>query len=255
LPYSKALHAPCEHDYCGECVTHLVESFIRDESLFPLRCCKQPIPITDIDHFISPTLRAEFLKKHDEFSVLSKDRLYCFEPTCSAFLGSTEGLGVSGVVCPACARATCPRCKQAEHIGEDCVVNAATLAVRALGREQGWQICPHCDTMVELSFGCYHMICRCQAQFCYLCAVPWKNCECAQWDEARLIETAKQRMENELGARAVRAMATEARVRYVQRRAEVLRVNHYCERHVWGYRAGGGECQECNHHLERYLLV
>jgi hypothetical protein len=39
---------------------------------------------------------------------------------------------------------------------------------------------------VELSTGCFHMTCRCKAQFCYLCAARWKSCACVQWNERRL---------------------------------------------------------------------
>jgi hypothetical protein len=45
--------------------------------------------------------------------------------------------------------------------------------------------------VVELAQGCYHMTCRCRAEFCYLCSKPWKNCPCPQWDERRLLVEAR----------------------------------------------------------------
>ncbi|KAF8963236.1 hypothetical protein BDZ97DRAFT_1039555 [Flammula alnicola] len=255
LRYHEALHTPCDHCYCSDCVVTLVNLFTRDESLFPLRCCQQPIPITDVVPFVSSTLRKLFEAKHAEFSVLSKDRIYCVSPTCSTFLGSSEGVVGTGVVCPACQRSTCPRCKQAEHVEEDCVVNAATVELRALARREAWQTCPGCHTLVELYVGCYHMTCRCRTQFCYLCAARWKSCQCPQWEENRLLATAQQRVENELGPQAVRRAAPAVLARQVQERVQSLRVNHDCNQHSWTYRRGGGRCEECHYNLPDYLLI
>ena len=233
----------------------LVDHFTKDESLFPLRCCQSPIPVSDVIPFISSALKSLFLAKHAEFSVLSKDRIYCVIPTCSTFLGSSEGLATSAVQCPRCRQSTCPRCKQAAHGEEDCVVNASTIQLRALARQLGWQTCPGCHTLVELQVGCYHMTCRCRTQFCYLCAVPWKGCTCPQWEERRLLETAQLRVENELGAQAFRNTGADALRLRVQERVRTLRQNHDCQQHSWRYRHGGGRCEECHFELPQYLLV
>lgn len=250
-----ALHASCNHYYCRDCVTSLVENFTRDETLFPLRCCKEPIPIAKVDAFITPALRALFLLKHTEFSVLSKDRVYCSSPTCSAFLGSSDGIVEPGIICYACQTSTCPRCKQAEHSGEDCAANTAIVELRAIGRTNGWQTCPGCHALVELSHGCYHMTCRCRAEFCYVCAVPWKNCACAQWDENRLLEAAQQRHVNQHGARGVGGMAPDVWDQGLQELQDVMRNDHECDRHVWKQRPGGGSCEECNWEMRDFLKV
>ncbi|KDR78118.1 hypothetical protein GALMADRAFT_266649 [Galerina marginata CBS 339.88] len=255
IRYTNSLQTPCNHYYCRDCVTSLIEAFTKDESLFPLRCCQEPIPISDVIPFISLNLRKLFETKQTEFSVLSKDRIYCVSPTCSKFLGSSVGITGWSIICPQCSTSTCPRCKQASHEGEDCVVNAATVELRALARREGWQTCPGCHILVELNVGCYHMTCRCRAQFCYLCAVPWKNCQCPQWEEARLVAAAQQRVENEIGARAVRNAVPEVLAEQIRHVAENLRVNHHCERHTWRYRPGGGRCEECNFNLAQYLLI
>jgi len=255
LQHRDALHTPCDHQYCKDCVVSLVEHFTKDESLFPLRCCQSPIPVSDVIPFISATLNRLFLSKHTEFSVLSKDRIYCVNPTCSTFLGSSKGLATSAVQCPRCRQSTCPRCKQTAHGEDDCAVNTATIQLRALARRLGWQTCPGCHTLVELQIGCYHMTCRCRTQFCYLCAVPWKGCTCPQWEENRLLETAQQRVANELGARGLRNTAPAALRLQVEERVRTLRQNHDCEQHTWRYRHGGGRCEECHFNLPQYLLV
>ena len=261
ITYSSALQTPCGHHYCRGCTKDLIQTYIRDESLHPLRCCQTEIPINSVVLYISPNLKNLFNQKHAEFSVLAKDRIYCSRPTCSNFLGSSVGREhASWVPCTArdCGTLTCPRCKETAHPNDpDCAVNKSTVELRALAQTQGWQTCPGCQTLVELHHGCYHMTCRCRAQFCYLCAVPWKDCTCPQWEENRLLSTAEQRVGNQFGARAaqMRAVAPELFQQRVQRAAERLRVNHNCAQHNWKYRPGGGRCEECHFMLPSYLLV
>jgi len=108
--------------------------------------------------------------------------------------------------------------------------------------------------MVELDTGCYHMTCRCRAQFCYLCAERWKSCVCPQWEEARLLQRAEQQVENQFGAPAVRAGDRARHAARVEAAAERLRVNHHCAHTDWTVRGGGGRCESCNYTLDRYLL-
>ncbi|PPR02526.1 hypothetical protein CVT24_001952 [Panaeolus cyanescens] len=255
----KAFLTSCSHQYCPDCLNDLVEAFTRDESLYPLRCCKEPIDIHAVRPFITkPGLATLFEVKHSEFSVPVSDRLYCAAPTCSAFLDSVNQYRDQFVQCPNCAFSTCRLCKQAYHFGDCAHVNAATDAVRDLARQQGWQTCPGCNAIVELDVGCYHMTCRCRKEFCYLCAQTWKQCTCPQWDENRLVTAAQQRVQNEVGVREaareayVAPIAWQARIREM---ANTLRENHECNNHSWRYRHGGGQCQSCYHTLPQFLLI
>ena len=159
--YLESLETPCDHYYCRNCLVALVELFTRDESLFPLRCCQDPIPAAGVLPILSLTLRSLFQQKNAEFSVFAGDRLYCSNPTCCTFLGSSEGrLSVSAIKCPHCHVNTCPRCKDPAHIGEGCGVGA----LQALAISEGWQTCPGCNTVVELNLGCNHITCWCRTQ-------------------------------------------------------------------------------------------
>ena len=254
--YFETFKAPCNHDYCRNCLIALVEAFTRDESLFPLRCCQDPIPVAEVLPTLPLTLRSLFERKNAEFSTLTRDRLYCSNLNCSTFLGSSEGrLFLSAIQCPHCLAQTCPRCKESAHAGEGCGVGESNEALQALAKSEGWQTCPGCNAVVELNHGCYHITCRCRAQFCYLCAERWKSCDCVQWDDDRLLVAAQEGVQNELGHAAAARMPQAVFAERVERRAAILRDNHHCERHSWRYREGGGMCGECYFTLPTYLLV
>jgi len=175
------LNTPCGHYYCRGCLVSLVEAFTHDESLFPLRCCQDPIPIEGLLPVLSLGLRTLFQKKHAEFSIPSKNRLYCSSAICSTFLGSSEDiLFLFEIECPSCLTDTCPKCKEVAHPGEGCGVRESNEAFQALARSQRWQTCPGCHAVVQLNLGCYHITCRCRTQFCYLCAARWKTCNCVK---------------------------------------------------------------------------
>ncbi|KAJ7667395.1 hypothetical protein B0H17DRAFT_950316 [Mycena rosella] len=257
LPVSTSFKAPCKHFYCRECLSNLANSCIGDESLFPLQCCRQLLPMegrhgvfAQLEMCLQLSLRA----KAAEFGTLAKDRLYCPSPTCSTFLGSTAAR-TEDVACHRCRTRVCVRCKQASHPGRPCTDNAALEQVKALAREKHWQTCPGCSQIIDLQQGCFHMTCRCRTEFCYVCAARWKSCACPQWDEAHLFNTAQQRVQNEMGGRA-RAAAPAIFQQRVRQRVEQLRYDHDCANgHRWRRRDGRARCEECRFMLPEYLLL
>jgi len=180
-----ALRAPCNHYYCTECLVNFVTTCIRDESVFPLKCCGQQIPASSIVPFLSSDVQTLFTSKSLEYMISIPDRIYCPTPDCSNFLGSSEHTS-DETICDKCKTRVCVSCKQVAHPGDNCSENIVTQEVRALARTEGWQTCPGCSAIIQLHHGCFHMVCRCRAQFCYLCAVLWKQCSCPQWEENRL---------------------------------------------------------------------
>ncbi|KAK6992386.1 RBR-type E3 ubiquitin transferase [Favolaschia claudopus] len=204
--------------------------------------------------YLEVRLRISFTKKAQEYTTVFKNRLYCPRPTCSIFLGSIEN-HLENPACPRCATEVCIRCKQIAHPGDACGENVAVEQVKALAREQHWQTCPGCGQIIDLQQGCFHMTCRCRTEFCYVCAARWRNCTCPQWDEARLILTAEQRVQNEMGPQA-RALAPAIYQHRVEHRVERLRYEHDCALgHRWYRRNGRARCEECRYTLPDYLLV
>ena len=253
---SPAYRAPCDHYYCPGCLRELVEAATRDESLFPVKCCRQNLPTSQILPYLKSnrSLLALFQAKSVEFSTPSNLRVYCPTPTCSAFLGSSTGATDEEIFCIGCFETVCTSCKNAAHRGEPCAVAPSTVQLRTLAEANSWQTCPGCGNIVELQMGCFHITCRCKTEFCYLCAARWKNCLCAHWEENRLLDTATQRVINEFGRGAAIA-APALHAQRVQERVDRLRNDHFCRHTRWRYRSGAGTCEHCGHFLARYLLV
>jgi hypothetical protein len=249
-------HAPCDHYYCPGCLRDLVEAATRDESLFTLKCCKQNFPTQQIPSYLksNPGLLTLFQAKSIEFGTPSNLRVYCPAVRCSAFLGSSHGAINNEMVCRQCNTTVCTSCKNAAHRGEACAVAASTVQLRTLAESKAWQTCPGCENIVELNTGCFHITCRCKTEFCYLCAVRWKNCTCRQWDDDRLLDAAEQRVINEFGPGAA-AAAPALHAQRVAARAARLRTDHFCEHGRWKKRQGGGHCESCGYFLRDYLLV
>ena len=84
VPFFHVARCPCSHEYCRECLTELFKASITDESLFPPRCCKQPIPLQLNQIFLPSRVVRDFRAKEVEYSV--ENRTYCHQATCSAFI-------------------------------------------------------------------------------------------------------------------------------------------------------------------------
>ncbi|KAF4962841.1 hypothetical protein FSARC_9084 [Fusarium sarcochroum] len=144
--------SPCSHEYCRGCLIGLVRSSLQDESLFPPRCCGQPIPVKQ-DRWFSPELVGQFQAKKLEFD--TPNRTYCSKPPCSTFVPPTFIAG-DVATCPRCSRRTCIHCKAPYHTGV-CQSDTAAQQILQLAAENGWQRCYACHRVVELDIGCYHM--------------------------------------------------------------------------------------------------
>jgi hypothetical protein len=142
-------HSPCGHPYCTDCLVDLVEASTRDESLHPLRCCKQHFVTEDVASRLTLNLRSRFYTKSIEFNTPPSSRIYCPKKTCSAFLGASGRS--SNIICPTCKTGVCCQCKNAAHPGNACDEDTEVLQVKALARKELWQTCPGCYAIIELS--------------------------------------------------------------------------------------------------------
>lgn len=152
---SQTMKLACGDIWCRGCLTRLFQDATLNEGMWPPKCCRQEVSVTDLQHILSVDLRRQFARKSIEWNTI--DRIYCFEPTCSAFIqrGSFEGRRAQ---CPACSRETCSECKSAYHETPPCLgTTADDKLLRDMARTNGWQNCPSCHRFVEITHGCNHM--------------------------------------------------------------------------------------------------
>ncbi|OJJ42378.1 hypothetical protein ASPZODRAFT_137305 [Penicilliopsis zonata CBS 506.65] len=287
------VRAPCRHEYCRSCLEDLFKASMTDESLFPPRCCQQPIVMSTARIFLEYSLVQEFEKKKIEFE--TPNRTYCYSAGCSAFIAPAHIAG-DVATCLDCGRTTCTSCKARAHTG-DCPNDTALQQLLTTAQTNGWQRCYACWRMVELDHGCNHMTCVCGAQFCYNCGQKWKACACEQWDEHRLLARAYQiidrqidpplvadhprpddrlpqdadepldvieESDEELEGIAVGEVQVPIlepppdrptlRELLVERTMQELRENHECNHSRWRFINGPHRCEECSHYLYRYIF-
>ena len=150
---SKVIETPCGHHYCRDCVVRLFEDSTVDESLFPTRCCRQPILLSLVRSFLTSDLISKIELKIIEHETPS--RMYCAKVGCATFIipANIEGTTAS---CSVCQHKTCIKCEAISHEGQ-CRTNDGTAEVLETARSMGWQRCYNCSFMIELSTGCNHM--------------------------------------------------------------------------------------------------
>ncbi|KAF8462932.1 hypothetical protein BDZ91DRAFT_732697 [Kalaharituber pfeilii] len=169
----------CEHTYCLKCLYKLFKHAIDDPSTFPPKCCEK----------IPSTLAAEVLNDSELEKYFRESLIYDAggrRPTCAnrrchqvlypGWIKDNVGL------CLRCNGRTCLFCMNEAHLG-DCPQDESSYELYRLAAEKRWQRCYNCYELVELTSGCYHMVCRCKAEFCYRCGVKWKTCTCPKADE------------------------------------------------------------------------
>ncbi|OJD10832.1 hypothetical protein AJ78_08260 [Emergomyces pasteurianus Ep9510] len=228
--------ASCSHYYCQECIRSLYEQSFSDETLFPPRCCRQPISLSHARGFLGKELVQRFQEKLVEHN--DPNRTYCSNPVCSIYL-RPDIFELNIGKCSACEHSTCLLCKKSAHSG-NCVDEKLEQAFLDLVRTEEWQQCFKCRSVVELRTGCYHITCRCGAQFCYLCGTEWKRCQCEQWDDNRLLERGQQ-----LAARERRPGDGPPGRAVVHRIVTQLREQHQCNHSGrWERINGRHQCEE-----------
>ncbi|ENH70770.1 Putative E3 ubiquitin-protein ligase ARI10, partial [Fusarium oxysporum f. sp. cubense race 1] len=240
FPIDMIFEAPCSHAMCQPCLIRSIRTAIKDESLFPPKCCGQAIPVDTTNTFIPEELLTECDNKREEYE--TTNRTYCSDKACSEFIPlRTIEAGIAR--CTRCETRTCLNCLSEAHEGT-CTDDPESQRVIRLAEEHGWRRCEQCKNMVELTHGCFHISCRCGHQFCYLCGRQWKTCNCPQWDERRLMAQA-----GELAAARARAPAPAPVARPVQ----PLGCRHRNYR-PFDRVEGEDECNDCGSEMRQYIF-
>lgn len=241
----------CCDQYCTNCLKDLFIRATKDQSLFPPRCCKHPIPLEHLIGVLTDEELETFRIAEVEFS--TNDRTYCANVQCGKFILPAHIKGETAE-CDKCNTSTCVHCKNAVHHG-DCPADPAIQATFALGESEGWRQCYRCKRLIELNRGCYHMTCICRAEFCYLCGVEWKKCPCDAWNECNLVNRAEEIVDRE----AHQPLAHQERNRRVLAMREELLGTHECEHpgrfeRIFNAPRRGFRCDMCDHRHWKYIF-
>lgn len=151
--FTEIARVPCRHEYCRDCLQDLFRSSMTDESLFPPRCCRNPIALSFVRIFLTSDIVRQYEQKRIEFATSNKT--YCCSPYCSAFIPPAN-IHDDLATCPECGMLTCTMCKMAAHEG-DCPADTSLQQLLETATENGWQRCYNCRRLVELDTGCNHM--------------------------------------------------------------------------------------------------
>ena len=145
----------CNHHCCRECLNEIYKGATDDETRYPPRCC-QPIPIEQSRRLLKADVLGNFLDKQVEWE--SKDRIYCSNRKCSAFI-RPENIQGKKAKCLKCGTSTCADCKKAAHSSKrPCVGDGhgTRLALNVM-EQNNWRRCEGCNTGIERAEGCNHM--------------------------------------------------------------------------------------------------
>ncbi|KAK6511716.1 hypothetical protein TWF481_000622 [Arthrobotrys musiformis] len=254
VPQSNSAKCPCKHIYCRDCLRNYVFRAMKDESLYPLKCCKIEVPSNVIATILTP---AEYKRYQDtavEYS--TSNRVYCPNKNCLQFIPPESVNDVGNfAVCEHCSAIACTKCKNMWH-GGACKVDFDLIAATATARQEGWRQCYNCNRMIELSGGCHHMTCHCKAEFCYVCGVQWKNCECPLFEERRLYADAVARVDEA----APRPLAPVVRNNMIFQAQRQIRENLACEHpqrfhKVTERKPDGYTCSVCRARHWKYIFT
>ncbi len=177
---TRCIEAECGCVLCESCTKALFDHAINNESAFPPMCCDLDIPLETALVFLDESLVKRYYEAELEYSTTI--RVYCAEPNCSAFIKPDYIDRENLALCGKCGTVTCVACRTVKHEGK-CEIDEPTEEVLQLARNEKWQRCFRCRHLIEINTGCNHMHCPCGAEFCYVCAAPWKKCECPMMDD------------------------------------------------------------------------
>ncbi|KAF2115927.1 hypothetical protein BDV96DRAFT_492449 [Lophiotrema nucula] len=182
LPANKTAKLGCGHRMCHSCLKRQFVLSVNDPQHMPPTCCTtEHIPLKYVERLFDDKFKRTWNKKYQEYT--TANRLYCPTKGCGEWIKPSKirvdsPTGRKYAPCGRCNTKVCVLCNGRFHARRECPRDEETNRLVAMAKEKGWQRCYSCKALVELKEGCNHMTCRCTAQFCMVCAAPWKTCNC-----------------------------------------------------------------------------
>lgn len=159
---------------------------VSDPQHMPPKCCTQDhIPLKHVEKLFDLRFKKKWNLKYQEYT--TKNRIYCPAKGCGEWIKpshiytDTSGGANTGRKygkCSRCRTKVCSTCNGKWHTSRECPKDEATQRFAEIAKKEGWQRCFNCSATVELKEGCNHMTCRCRAEFCMICGLKWKTCDC-----------------------------------------------------------------------------
>ncbi|XP_071710265.1 E3 ubiquitin-protein ligase RSL1-like [Rutidosis leptorrhynchoides] len=189
----------CSHKFCSHCIKAYVDEKVGLHEV-PVRClspkCRYYISTVEHKSFLPVSsyilLEAAVLKSNARVG----DNFYCPFSNCSVLLDPSSDVDSTNscVECPVCKRFICVKCGVRWHSSLSCdefqkvsieEIDVSDVAFDCIDENRRWRRCQLCERMIE-THGCYHLICWCGHEFCYLCGAEYMNsqqtCRCSLFD-------------------------------------------------------------------------
>lgn len=178
---SRSAKLSCTHRMCHSCLKRIFTMSVSDPAHMPPRCCTSDhIPLKHVDKLFDQAFKKTWNRKFQEYT--TRNRIYCPSRGCGEWIKphhiETDKSGRKVGKCKRCGTKVCCLCNNKAHKSSECPKDPATREFAEIAKQKGWQRCYSCSAMVELKEGCNHMTCRCTAEFCMVCGIRWKGCDC-----------------------------------------------------------------------------
>jgi hypothetical protein len=166
---------------------------LQSEDRWPVKCCTEVIPTRDVLRHIGRKERKRFHQREREWSTPVEKRIYCAAAECGRFIPLSAIIkNRSCAKCKKCRTKVCTQCLSAWHGKDDCPQEIGLQDILAVAESEGWRRCYKCRAMIEKTYGCSWMKCRCGATFCYQCGLRRNACYCtSQYPVTNRVHTAK----------------------------------------------------------------
>ena len=215
----------------------------------PPRCCQEEhVDLKHVDKLFDQSFKKTWNRRFLEYK--TKNRVYCIGKNCGEWIKPnhiTTEHGRKIAKCKHCGTKVCPTCNNKAHTSRDCPKDPATKQFIETAKLKGWQRCYSCSAMVELKEGCNHMTCRCTAEFCMVCGLKWKSCDCPWFNYENVDQLLGNpvRYQQEIDRRRDQEHRDEA----LARRMQALGVDgNYAEQEMFGIGNGAG------HHMNQNFI-
>lgn len=151
----------CGCHYCTSCLRWTIRVGLQSINDFPPSCCfdfgENLIRVVN-----RPGLVHLFRQLAVEHSTPLRDRLYCCDTRCSAFIPpyaietafDNQGRNIGVGTCPQCSEETCATCHGRSHRNLPCSDREEETAVLDKMDEEGLVYCPGCGIVLTFDGGC-----------------------------------------------------------------------------------------------------